>query len=280
MIDFHTHTFPSAISKSVLAKLSKLSHTEYFTDGSVEGLCASMKEAAIDYSVNLPVMTHAGQVEKVNDSLIAEKESLFQKGIITFGGIHPDYEDYKKELIRLRENGILGIKIHPAYQNTDIDDIKMMRIIDFASEQGLIILTHAGIDIGIYDHNYASAKQILKIIDTIHPPKFVLAHMGNWGCWEDVERDLAGADVYFDTAFALGAVTPDKANSGTPYLSTNLSDEDFVRIVRKHGVNKILFATDSPWEDQKDYVGRIKRLPFSEMELNLIFSENARKLLF
>ena len=43
---------------------------------------------------------------------------------------------------------MLGIKIHPAYQNTDIDDIKMMRIIDFASEQGLIILTHAGIDIG------------------------------------------------------------------------------------------------------------------------------------
>ena len=91
---------------------------------------------------------------------------------------------------------------------------------------------------------------------------------------------MAGADVYFDTAFALGAVTPDKANSGTPYLSTNLSDEDFVRIVRKHGVNKILFATDSPWEDQKDYVGRIKHLPLSEMEQNLIFSENARKLLF
>lgn len=280
MIDFHTHTFPSAISKKVLAKLSKLSHTQYFTDGSVEGLLASMEEASIDYSVNLPVMTTSEQVEKVNSSLIAEKENLFQKGIITFGGMHPDYEDYKKELIRLRENGILGIKIHPAYQNTDIDDIKMMRIIDFASEQGLIILTHAGIDIGIYDHNYASAKQILIIIDTIHPPKFVLAHMGNWGCWEDVERDLAGADVYFDTAFALGAVTPDKANSGTPYLTTNLSDEDFVRIVRKHGVNKILFATDSPWEDQKDYVGRIKRLPLSEMEQNLIFSENARNLLF
>lgn len=280
MIDFHTHTFPSAISKKVLAKLSKLSHTQYFTDGSVEGLLASMEEASIDYSVNLPVMTTSEQVEKVNSSLIAEKENLFQKGIITFGGMHPDYEDYKKELIRLRENGILGIKIHPAYQNTDIDDIKMMRIIDFASKQGLIILTHAGIDIGIYDHNYASAKQILKIIDTIHPPKFVLAHMGNWGCWEDVERDLAGADVYFDTAFALGAVTPDKANSGTPYLTTNLSDEDFVRIVRKHGVNKILFATDSPWEDQKDYVGRIKRLPLSDMEQNMIFSENARNLLF
>lgn len=280
MIDFHTHTFPSAVSEKILAKLSRLSHTKYFTDGSVEGLCASMKEASIDYSVNLPVMTKPEQVEKVNGALIADKDRLFQKGIITFGGIHPDYMDYKKELIRLRQNGILGIKIHPAYQNTDIDNIKMMRIIDFASEQGLIILTHAGIDVGIYDHNYASAKQILKIIDTIHPKKFVLAHMGNWGCWEDVERDLAGADVYFDTAFALGVVTPDKLSSNPPYLSTNLSDEDFVRIVKKHGTEKILFATDSPWEDQKDYVARIKRLPLTKTEQTMIFSKNAEELLF
>ncbi len=280
MIDFHTHTFPSAVSEKILAKLSRLSHTKYFTDGSVEGLCASMKEASIDYSVNLPVMTKPEQVEKVNGALIADKDRLFQKGIITFGGIHPDYIDYKKELIRLRQNGILGIKIHPAYQNTDIDNIKMMRIIDFASEQGLIILTHAGIDVGIYDRNYASAKQILKIIDTVHPKKFVLAHMGNWGCWEDVERDLAGADVYFDTAFALGVVTPDKLSSNPPYLSTNLSDEDFVRIVKKHGTEKILFATDSPWEDQKDYVARIKRLPLTKTEQTMIFSKNAEKLLF
>lgn len=280
IIDFHTHTFPKAISKKVLAKLSGLSHTKYFTDGSVDGLLASMADASIDYSVNLPVMTAAGQVEKVNSALIADKENLFAKGIITFGGMHPDYEDYKKELIRLKENGILGIKIHPAYQNTDIDDIKMMRVIDFASEQGLIVLTHAGIDIGIYDHNYTSVRQILKIIDEIHPQKFVLAHMGNWGLWEDVERDLAGVPVWLDTAFAIGAVTPDEAGSGTPYLSCNLSDEDFVRIVRKHGADKILFATDSPWEDQKDYVKRVSRLALSDQEKELIFSENAKKLLF
>ena len=194
--------------------------------------------------------------------------------------MHPDYENYKKELIRLRQNGILGIKLHPAYQNTDLDDPKMMRILDFASEQGLIILTHAGIDIGIYHHNYASVRHILKVIDEVRPEKLVLAHMGNWGLWEDVERDLVGADVYFDTAFALGPVTPDSAKSGTPYLSSNLSREDFVRIVRKHGTGKILFATDSPWEDQKDYVKRVESLPLTAQEKERIFSENAKQLLF
>lgn len=280
IIDFHTHTFPAAISEKVLAKLSKLSHTKYFTNGSVNGLIASMKEAHIDYSVNLPVMTTADQVEKVNSSLMADRETLYQQGIITFGGMHPDFENYKQELKRLKDHGIPGIKIHPAYQNTDIDDIKMMRIIDCACELGLIIITHAGIDIGIYDHNYTSVSQVLKIIDEIHPEKFVLAHMGGWGCWEDVERDLAGAPVWFDTAFAIGTVTPNEAKTGTPYLTNNLTNEDFVRIVRKHGVEKILFATDSPWESQKDYVERVNKVTLSDLEKEMIFSENAKKLLF
>ena len=279
IIDFHAHTFPDAISKKVLTKLSRLSHTKYFTDGSVGGLLSSMQEAGITYSVNLPVMTGEGQVEKVNSALIDGREGLLAQGIVTFGGMHPDYGNYKAELLRLKNNGILGIKIHPAYQNTDIDDIRMLRIIDCAAELGLIVLTHAGIDIGIYDHNYSSVRQILSVIDKLHPEKFVLAHMGNWGCWDEVERDLAGADVYFATAFAIGPITQNEEKSGTPYLSSNLSDEAFLRIVRKHGADKILFATDSPWESQKDYVGRMQKIPLSETEQEQIFAGNAKRLL-
>ena len=279
IIDFHVHTFPSEISERVLAKLSRTSHTKYFTDGSSQGLLSSMKDASVTYSVNLPVMTRIDQVEKINHKLIEERENLFAQGIITFGGIHPDYTDYKTELKRLKDNGIKGIKIHPAYQNTDIDDIRFLRIIDYASNIGLIVLTHAGIDIGIFDHNYASVSQILHVLDTVHPDKFVLAHMGGSGRWKDVEQDLAGADVWFDTAFSIGPVTQDDAKSGTPYLSCNLSDEDFIRIARKHGTNKILFATDSPWEGQKDYIRRMENLPLAAHEKEQIFSENAIRLL-
>lgn len=279
IIDFHVHTFPAEISEKVLMKLSKASHTKYFTNGSRQNLLSSMNDASVTYSVNLPVMTRVDQVEKINHTLISEREKLFEQGIITFGGMHPDYMDYKAELKRLKENGIKGIKIHPAYQNTDLDDIRFLHIIDYASSLGLIVLTHAGIDIGIYDHNYASVSHILHVLDTVHPDKFVLAHMGNWACWKEVEQDLAGADVWFDTAFAVGPVTQDDAKSGTPYIACNLSDEQFVRIVRKHGTNKILFATDSPWEGQKDYIERMERMPLSVQEKKQIFSENAVRLL-
>lgn len=279
IIDFHTHTFPEKISEKTVHKLAGISHTMPFTHGSVLELVSSMREAKVDYSVNLPVMTSAEQVEKVNGSMINQQKDLLSQGIITFGGIHPDYENYKEELRHLKQNGITGIKIHPAYQNVDFDDIRMMRIIDYASQLGLIILTHAGIDIGLYHHNYCSVGHILKVVDQIHPPKLVLAHMGGWGCWEDVERDLAGAPVFLDTAFAIGPITANPEQIEKPYLETNLSNEDFFRICRKHGIDKILFATDSPWQEQRDYIERVRQTGLTSLEQEAVLGENARKLL-
>ena len=71
--------------------------------------------------------------------------------------------------------------------------------------------------------------------------------------WNEVESDLAGAPVYFDTAFSYGPVTPLPDAPRAPYISYNLHPKDFVRLVRKHGTDKILFGTDSPWENQQGF---------------------------
>lgn len=279
IIDFHTHTFPEKISVRVLEKLCRMGHTEYYTDGSARGLAESMRDAGIDYSVNLPVLTDAAQVEKVNSALLAGADELRAQGIITFGGMHPEYENYRMELRRLKEHGIAGIKLHPAYQRAALDDIRMLRIIECACECGLIVLAHAGIDLGITEKNYAAVPQILHVIETLHPERFVLAHMGGWSCWEDVERDLAGAEVWLDTSFSLGALTPDRYHSGTPYRAYNMADEDFVRLARKHGIERILFGSDSPWAEQRETLAHFLTLGLTEEEKRKILGENARALL-
>lgn len=279
IIDFHTHTFPDTISEKALHKLSMASATLPFTDGTLGGLLSSMEKAGVDKSVTLPVMTSPGQVEKINAGVIATKDEMINKGIIPFGGMHPEYENYKEQFKLLRNAGIPGIKLHPAYQNMDLTDLKMLKILDAANEENLIILIHAGIDIGIYDHNYSSVAQILQVIKEIHPTKFVLAHMGGWGCWDDVERDLAGAPVYLDTAFSIGAITPAPEAGKPPIRTENLSDDQFLRIVRKHGSDKILFATDSPWEDPSVYLDRLYHMSLTDQEMAQILGENAMRLL-
>lgn len=279
IIDFHTHTFPEKSCARIVDHLAHVAAITPYTDGSVSGLLSSMKEARIRYSVTLPVMTRPDQVEKINSSLIENAEYLFSEGIIPFGGLHPDYEDYKEELKRLKNAGIRGIKLHPAYQNMDFDDIRMLRILDEASSLGLIILVHAGIDIGLPTHNFCSVRHILHVLKDVAPEKLILAHLGNWGCWDEVEYYLTKAPLWFDTSFSCGKITPLSDSSKKPYRTELLSFEDFTRIVRKHGTNLVLFGTDSPWSSQKECVKLLEEMPFTQKEKDQLFYENAAALL-
>ena len=279
IIDFHTHTFPDKIAGKVKGKLQAMSGTPAYTDMTESALAASMKEADIRFSVTLPVMTSPEQVVKLNSLAIEGMKHYEETGLITFGGMHPDFADYKAELKRLSENGVKGIKIHPAYQGVDLDDIRFMNMIDAASEEGLIVLTHGGPDIGYPGHDYASVEMSLKVIDTVHPEKFVLAHMGSWKEWDSVKKYLAGAKVYLDTAFTLDRYEILEGAKWTDEDAKMLTDEDFISLVRAHGTDQILFATDSPWSDQKTYVSIIDRMDLSVKEKEDIFYHNAKKLL-
>lgn len=279
IIDVHTHTFPDKIAQKVVNSLAREACTKPFSDGSMAGLLEGMKRSGVDYSVNLPVMTSPEQVEKINGQFMEAREQLLQQGIICFGGMHPEYEQVRQELTRLKNAGIQGIKLHPAYQKLDLNHPKMMKIIDIACDLDMIVITHAGIDIGIYDHDYASVKHVLQVLDEVHPTKLVLAHMGGWGCWEDVERNLAGAPVYFDTAFSIGPIEPLPGWEKAPISDHNLTVEDFARIARKHGTEKILFATDSPWQEQTDAVALVNEAPLTPEEKEQIFYQNASRLL-
>ena len=279
IIDFHTHTFPSRISARVAEELSHLSHSVYYIEPNVQKLSESMKDAGIDLSVNLPVMTRPDQVVPVNDRLIRSMEEDLSLGIMSFGGLHPLFEDYKKEIRRLREAGIRGIKIHPAYQGVDLNDIRFKRIIGAISEEGLITITHAGQDIGIPEKNYASVPMILDVIRDVAPERFVLAHSGGWQGWDEVRSDLAGADVWIDTSFSCGPLEPKPGEEERLHYRYNMTKEQFAGLVQAHGAERVLFATDSPWAPQKEYVEFIRGCGFSDDDTEKILGGNAAALL-
>lgn len=206
IIDFHTHVFPDRIAAKTIEVLSEASQISPASDGTAQGLSRSMQRAGISLSINLPVLTNPAQADKVNDSLLKGREQMLEMGILPFAGMHPGYENYLEKLRMLTLEGVKGIKLHPAYQRTDIDDPAMMRIIDAASELGLIVLIHAGQDIGIPGHDYSDVPMILRVLEEVRPEKMVLAHMGGWKNWEDVRRDIAGAPVWLDTAFSIGRI--------------------------------------------------------------------------
>ncbi len=261
VIDFHTHTFPDRIAKASIESLSECSGITPYTDGTVAGLERSMERGGVDISVILPVVTKPAQFETVNR--VAAKLCGEKRNLISFGGIHPDCTDVRRKMREIKSLGLKGIKIHPAYQRVYMDDIRYLRILEAATEEGLIVSVHAGVDIGLPELVYASVEKIAAAVRETAPGKLVLAHLGGWKEWDEVEELLAGENVYMDTAF----------------LEDYISDEQLLRIVRKHGAEKILFGTDCPWSGQKESVARIEGLPLTERERRMILGENAAKLL-
>ena len=275
IIDIHTHTFPEKIADIAVKKLSNSGHIPYFSNGTAAGLKASMQNAGIDYSVVLPVATNPLKLDSMNSVSI---EQNGKEGLIYFGAMHPDAPDWQEQLERLYQNGIKGIKIHPVYQGVDIDDIRYLKILNKAAELGLIVLMHAGDDIGFPDVVRCSPKMTANALRQVGDIKIILAHMGGWKNWKEVAGNLANTSAMLDTAFALGKITPLDDTFSEDFLNL-LNESDFIKLVQTFGSHRILFGTDSPWTDQKQSLDLIKNLPLADDEKNKILGKNAFELL-
>ena len=300
VIDFHTHTFPDRIAAATIAKLSRTAHITPFSDGTKEGLLSSMRESGVDLSVILPIATSPQQTRKINDGAAennaraacaglnpgGEDSAPCKEGgagripkVFSFGAVHPDNEDYRSELARAAELGLKGIKVHPFYQDTDVDDIRYLRIFGRAAELGLVVVTHAGADIGYPGAVHCSPDMCRHVVREIGEFRFVLAHMGGWRCWEEVPEKLSGCGVYLDTAFSTGRISPLPDGYWDGKDLSLMGGERVMEYVRAFGADHILFGTDSPWSPQKESREFIEKLPLTPEEQSLILGGNAVKLL-
>ena len=266
IIDFHTHAFPDAIAAKTLEKLAAIAHLTPRHDGTVAGLCHSMAAGGIDRSVVLPVVTAPRQFDTIN-RFSAEHDG--RDGLLFFGGIHPDNEEPERRLDELKAMGLRGIKLHPDYQGVRMDDARYIRIVRHCAAIGLVVVTHTGRDPLCPNDVHATVDGIERLLDGVYrgqaptKPVLVLAHLGGVGQLDEVETRLCGAPVYFDTAFMLDRTPADQ----------------IVRLCRRHGIDRILFASDAPWGDQATFVRRLHDLPFTKEEQQAILWQNADKLL-
>ena len=279
IIDFHTHTFPDQIAAKTLAKLSGLSHTVPFTDGTAGGLSASARAAGVNLSVILPVATSPRQVAHINESAARDNERTEETGLFSFGCIHPDCPEWRQELGRVAALGLKGVKIHPVYQGVALDDPRYLRILERAGELGLIVVTHTGADIGFPGAEHCVPEAALRAVRQVGPVKLVLAHMGGWRQWERAEELLADTTVWLDTSFSTGTLVPLDDGHYAPEELPLLDEERFLRMVRAFGAQRLLFGTDSPWSGQRESIGWIRSLPLGPAEKDAILGGNAQRLL-
>lgn len=275
IIDFHAHTFPDSLAKRAVESLAAASHSRAFSDGTCGALKRSMAKAGISRSVILPVATNPAKLSRLNDVSITENG---KDGLIYFGAAHPDSENVLEEMKRLKQEGVRGIKIHPVYQNADIEDKRFLKILEQAGEMDLVVVMHAGDDIGFPGVVRSSPEKIAAALSAVGNVKTVLAHLGGWKNWDRIAPLMEFPSVYLDTAFSLGKIeaTDDRFSEEELKL---LSEEKFCAIVRSFTSKRVLFGTDSPWTDQKKSVDEILSLPLTQEEKEDILYGTAKKIL-
>lgn len=262
IIDFHTHTFPDAIADKTIAYLTEKGGILPYRRGTLSALIDSMKSSGVDYSVVLPVVTNPKQERTINR---VSAENNGKNHVFFAGGIHPDCPDVCATLDYIKESGLFGIKFHPDYQGVHFDDPRYINIMAEAAKRGLYIVTHAGWDPAYRDHLHCSPDMILNVLKELKgviDNRLVLAHLGGYEMPDEVMEKLIGAPVYMDTAAVLRPY-PDKCRE----------------IILRHGADKILFASDSPWDSQYDYIQYIKAFGLGKQAEDMIFHKNAEKIL-
>lgn len=260
VIDIHTHAFADELATKaipLLVERAGAAITAHY-DGTVAGLIEAMDRSRVDVSVIQPVATKASQVTIINDWAAQQASTR----IIPFGAMHPDFDDPAAEMIRMRQLGLRGFKMHPEYQSFCPTEPRMRAIYEAATDTGMIVLSHAGGDVA-FPTVTGTPESFAAVIDAHPRLTMVLAHLGGFREWRGVAEHLAGRDVWLDTAFTPG----------------HIPDEEFVALARAHGVDRVLFGSDGPWTDAGSEIARIRGMGFSEEELEKILGGNAVRLL-
>lgn len=287
IIDVHVHAFPDKVAEKAIETLSMTYGVKCFSDGKISSLISNMRSFGIDVSIVQPVSTDPKQVISINTWIASlnkkqeeENDSQKYKPIIGFGTIHPRFDDYHDEIHRMKELGIKGVKFQPSFQEFYPDDEKMFPIYEELIKANMIIFFHAGDEIKPANIIYSTPKRLARMLDTMQstidqydyrvknsqwtefPSKIVAAHLGGYRMWDDVEEYLVGREIYFDLSYVFGHIEFHRAN----------------KIIKSHGLNKILYGSDFPFARQEKDISEVMNLDISQEDKENILSENFLRL--
>jgi predicted TIM-barrel fold metal-dependent hydrolase len=262
IIDFHAHVFPDELAARAIPQLEEKYAMKAHYDGTVPGLLASMRASKINRTVLQPVATKPGQVNAINHWSLSLRQHA---GLIPFGALHPDAapEQLDEQIKFLETHGFPGVKLHLDYQQFHPDEDRLEPFYQRLEQSGLVVLFHSGIDLGLYPPLMAGPEHIAMVHKAFPKLTLVVAHMGGYKMWDQVESYLVGHSIWLDTAFC----------------DHECPQQQFLDIVRAHGADKVLFASDGPWGGQAENLAYLHQVGLSETELRAIEGDNARRLL-
>lgn len=152
----------------------------------------------------------------------------------------------------------VGIKIHPVFHQTRLSDDSYRPAFEYADAEGLPLLIHT------WQTEFSAPVQLRDIVKKYRNAKFLLAHCGGVqpGVKEAVNLASNNDNVFLDLT------------GGFIYSGMRLED-----YVKGAGVHKLLFSSDTVYNNICWEIGNIAFSELPEESKRAILGSNAKKLL-
>lgn len=251
VIDTHAHIFPEPVAQRASDNIGNY----YSLRLSGNGTLASLRSGALSCETRWVISSAALNPAKtayVNDFI--HNMCIKDSSLIGLGSVHVDTPDRENEVERLISLGLRGIKLHPDFQHFDIDDPRMYPVYEQISGR-LPLLLHVGDPTTDYSH----PRRVRKILDDFPKLTVVAAHMGGYNVPACAEEYLVGTRAYFDTSNALR------------YMSA----EALTDMIRRHGIERVMFGSDFPLMLTNEAYAGISALRLTDEEWDLLLYQNA-----
>lgn len=270
IVDFHSHNFPLAVAARAVKALSKVVDGKLWPvgDGTLENHLDHLDFAGVDKAVMLPVATKPAQYKVILETALAIRDGELgeraRRKIVPFAAVHPQDPDWSNHLDEIASHGIKGLKFHPYYQNFSLSDPSVWPIFRKVAELGLVVECHAGYDVG-YPGRYDSCSpaDIVTLLKNVRGLKFVAAHLGGCSGFPAHATDaLLECGAYIDTSA----------------LRFNRHRDEEMRLLASWPTQRLLFATDFPWEHYPEAIAWVRSVRAAE-DIDAVLGGNACRLL-
>jgi predicted TIM-barrel fold metal-dependent hydrolase len=259
IIDFHAHAFPDALAARAISQLEHGGGVKAFLDGRVGALLASMDDAGIGTSVICSIATKPEQFAPI----LKWSMEIASPRIVPLPSIHPRDPDPVGQARRVAEAGLLGIKLHPYYQDFVFDDPALFPLYRALDEMGLLLVVHTGFDFAFPRDRQVDPVRICRVCESLPSLRLVTTHMGAWDDWDEVEKHIIGKPINMDISLSLDLLGRERARA----------------MILAHPMERVLFGTDSPWASQTDSLKAFRALSLGQEREQAILWKNAQALL-
>ncbi|MDR0840043.1 MAG: amidohydrolase family protein [Christensenellaceae bacterium] len=256
IIDAHTHIFPAAIARRATAAIGTFYDLKMQCLGSTAALLNSGAKIGVKKYLVCSVATRPEQAESINSFIYGECKA--HDALIGFATLHPAMECPQAEIERCLKMGMRGIKLHPDFQQFNIDSPRALALYKLIAQYDLPILMH----MGDAQKDYSTPARLRRATDAAPDTRFIAAHFGGYLHWREAHDYLKRGNLFFDTSSSL------------PFLSK----EEACGLIEYFGADRFLFGTDFPIWNHEDELARFLALGLPPDAQAAILHGNFEKL--